>query len=116
MNSPSAAVAELDHPGEDISGRSDDMLKVGGIYVSPFEVEGALMLHGWSTTHHDAYDQRYYRKWMHELPPLKHNTRGTVLDVHHAILPVTARLKPDSRKLLAASRPIAAPCRPSWRR
>lgn len=26
-------------------GRSDDMLKVGGIYVSPFEVEGALMSH-----------------------------------------------------------------------
>ena len=27
------------------SGRTDDMLKVGGIYVSPFEVEGALMSH-----------------------------------------------------------------------
>ncbi|MDD9879037.1 MAG: benzoate-CoA ligase family protein [Magnetovibrio sp.] len=26
-------------------GRSDDMLKVGGIYVSPFEVEGALIEH-----------------------------------------------------------------------
>lgn len=27
------------------AGRSDDMLKVGGIYVSPFEVEAALALH-----------------------------------------------------------------------
>ena len=27
------------------SGRSDDMLKVSGIYVSPFEVEGSLMTH-----------------------------------------------------------------------
>jgi acyl-coenzyme A synthetase/AMP-(fatty) acid ligase len=26
-------------------GRNDDMLKVGGIWVSPFEVEGALMAH-----------------------------------------------------------------------
>jgi len=26
-------------------GRTDDMLKVGGIYVSPFEVEGALLTH-----------------------------------------------------------------------
>jgi len=26
-------------------GRRDDMLKVGGIYVSPFEVEGALSTH-----------------------------------------------------------------------
>lgn len=71
------------------------------------EVESALMLHGWTTTHHDAYDQRYYRKWMHELPPLQHNIRRTVLDVHHAILPLTARLKPESAKLLAASRSIA---------
>lgn len=71
------------------------------------QVEAALMLHGWATTHHDPYDQRYYRQWMHELPPMQHNTRETVLDVHHAILPTTARLKPDSSKLLAASRRIA---------
>ena len=70
------------------------------------EVEAALMLHGWATTHHDEYDQRYYRRWMHELPPMQHIKRLTILDVHHAILPVTARLKPDSRKLMAASRPV----------
>jgi hypothetical protein len=71
------------------------------------EVEVALRLSGWVTTHHSAYDQRYYREWMHELPPLRHAIRTTVLDVHHAILPRTARLKPSSAKLLAASRPIA---------
>ena len=27
------------------------------------EVEGRLMLHGWMSTHHDAYDQRYYREY-----------------------------------------------------
>lgn len=70
------------------------------------QVEAALMLRGWVTTHHDAYDQRYYRHWMHELPPMQHISRGSVLDVHHAILPITARLKPDSAKLLAASRAI----------
>ena len=69
-------------------------------------VEAALMRRGWATTHHDAYDQRYYRRWMHELPPLQHAKRLTVLDVHHAILPPTARLKPDSAKLWAASRPV----------
>jgi hypothetical protein len=71
------------------------------------EVEGRLMLHGWSSAKTSAYDQRYYRRWMHELPPFKHNSRQTVLDVHHAILPTTARLKPDSRKLLAATRTLA---------
>lgn len=70
------------------------------------EVESALMLNGWAGTHHDAYDQRYYRQWMHELPPLQHITRLTVLDVHHAILPETARLRPDARKLLAAAQAI----------
>lgn len=69
-------------------------------------VEAALMLDGWATTHHSAYDQHYYRKWMHELPPMQHVQRGTVIDVHHAILPDTARLKPDSKKLLEAIVPV----------
>jgi benzoate-CoA ligase family protein len=35
-----------DHDGYFVyCGRRDDMLKVGGIYVSPFEVEGALLAH-----------------------------------------------------------------------
>jgi Uncharacterised nucleotidyltransferase len=66
-------------------------------------VEAALMSHGWATTHHSKYDQRYYREWMHELPPMQHMRRQTVLDVHHAILPMTARLKPSAEKLLAAA-------------
>ena len=70
------------------------------------EVESSLMLHGWNTTHRDAYDQRYYRRWMHELPPMRHMTRGTTLDVHHAILPRTARLRPDSQLLMEAAIPI----------
>ena len=72
------------------------------------EAEAALLASGWITTHHDAYDQRYYRQWMHELPPLTHIHRHTVLDVHHAILPDTARLRPDSTRLLASARPVAA--------
>jgi hypothetical protein len=72
------------------------------------EVEAALMLKGWATTHHSAYDQRYYRRWMHELPPLQHIHRHTVLDVHHAIVPLTGRLKPSSRKLRNAARPIGS--------
>ncbi len=70
------------------------------------DVESTLMRHGWAAIKTTAYDQRYYRRWMHELPPLRHHTRQTVLDVHHAILPITARLKPDSAKLLAASRAV----------
>jgi hypothetical protein len=56
-------------------------------------VESALMLHGWQGGHHDAYDQRYYRQWMHEIPPMMHVRRGTTIDVHHTILPETARIR-----------------------
>jgi hypothetical protein len=70
------------------------------------EVESALMLHGWATTHHDDYDQRYYRAWMHELPPMQHVRRRSNIDVHHAILPETAPVRPDPEQLRACARPL----------
>lgn len=70
------------------------------------QVEAALMLHGWAAIQHDAYDQHYYRIWMHEIPPLTHIRRQSVIDVHHAILPETARLKPDPALLLAAAQAL----------
>jgi len=74
------------------------------------EAEAALMLSGWKVTALDAYDQRYYRNWMHELPPMQHMQRGNTVDVHHAILPLTARARPDPDKLRAAA--VALPGRP----
>lgn len=70
------------------------------------EVEMQLTLHGWHGTHRDAYDQRYYREWMHEIPPMTHITRGSTVDLHHNILPLTARLKPQAKDLLTAIVPI----------
>jgi len=67
------------------------------------DAEKALFQKGWMTAHHDEYDQRYYRTWMHELPPMTHVKRQTELDVHHTILPETARLHPDPYKLIMAS-------------
>lgn len=69
-------------------------------------VEQALTRHGWDTITADAYDQEYYRRWMHELPPLRHRLRGTVVDLHHTILPETSRLKPDPAKLFANARSL----------
>lgn len=68
--------------------------------------EAALMLHGWASGHHDPYDERYYRQWMHEIPPMTHRGRGTVVDLHHNILPLTSRCSPDARILLAASQAL----------
>ncbi len=68
-------------------------------------VEAALMLAGFVTTHHDPYDQRYYRR-MHELPPMQHVKRGTVIDVHHAIVPRSSGIRLDGSKLLDAAMPL----------
>jgi signal recognition particle subunit SEC65 len=67
-------------------------------------VQAALQEAGWQPIERDSYVQHYYRTWMHELPPLHHRDRGTVVDVHHTILPLTARLKPDPGELWAAAR------------
>ena len=63
-------------------------------------VESALMMRGWVSAAKTPYDQHYYRTWMHELPPMCHFRRGTIIDVHHAILPTTAKLHPSSDSLL----------------
>ncbi len=67
------------------------------------EVEKELLFYGWIKTKTDNYDDMYYREWMHEIPPLKHINRGSVLDVHHNILPVIAGKAPDARKLINRS-------------
>ena len=70
------------------------------------EVESELTVHGWQGGYHDAYDQRYYRRWMHEIPPMRHVRRGTTIDVHHAILPETARVKVNTKALFDAVIPV----------
>lgn len=72
------------------------------------DVEGALVAAGWLFSNTDEYDQQYYRKWMHELPPMQHVHRLSVVDVHHTIAPLTSRTPVDSAKLLATARPLEA--------
>lgn len=70
------------------------------------DVESALMAGGWIAEKLDAYDDRYYRDWMHELPPMQHVQRHTNLDVHHTITPPTSRFPIDGAALLARARPL----------
>ena len=69
-------------------------------------VEAALLGAGWEWVKEDDYDDLYYRRWMHELPPLIHRTRDRMIDVHHTILPPTARPTPDAAALVDASIPL----------
>lgn len=65
-------------------------------------VESALLgPGGWEWVKPDPYDDAYYRRWMHELPPLIHRERDRMIDVHHTILPLTARVRPDAAALIA---------------
>jgi hypothetical protein len=66
-------------------------------------VETALLAAGWEWVKPDPYDDEYYRRWMHELPPLIHRERDRMIDVHHTILPPTARITPDAGALLEHS-------------
>lgn len=68
--------------------------------------EKLLTLNGWFGNHHDSYDERYYRQWMHEIPPLIHIIRQSTLDVHHTILPPTANCHPDPKKLFDHAKKI----------
>ena len=69
-------------------------------------VEGALLENGWKGIKLEKYDQRFYREWSHELPPLVHDERATVIDIHHNILPQVGRLHPSADRLLQAASPI----------
>lgn len=107
-----AALAEFDFPLVVLKGAAYVMASLPAAHGRLFNdidilvpreklgaVEAALMLAGWHAVGLSDYDQRYYRRWMHEIPPLQHVRRATVIDVHHAILPDTARYHPDSAKL-----------------
>ncbi|MGR8921567.1 MAG: nucleotidyltransferase domain-containing protein [Gammaproteobacteria bacterium] len=76
------------------------------------EAEKALREHGWVALPQSDYDEAYFRQWMHELPPMRHRGRGTLIDVHHNILPLTSRLCPDADRLLAAR--VAIPGRGAY--
>ena len=66
------------------------------------EAEATLIAAGWEWVKPDPYDDAYYRRWMHELPPLIHRERDRMIDVHHTILPLTARITPDAAALMAS--------------
>ncbi|SOB86845.1 Uncharacterised nucleotidyltransferase [Sphingomonas guangdongensis] len=70
------------------------------------QAEQALLGAGWEWVKPDPYDDEYYRRWMHELPPLIHRERDRMIDVHHTVLPLTARITPDAAAMIADAEPV----------
>ncbi len=69
----------------------------------------ALVADGWSEVALDAHDQRYYREYSHELPPMRHPLHAIELDVHHDILPPLARTRVDIGLMLERVEPSVWP-------
>jgi len=63
------------------------------------EVESALASAGWHAAHLPEYDQRYYRRWRYFATLLQHLRHATMVNLHHAIVPDTARFRPDATRL-----------------
>jgi hypothetical protein len=73
------------------------------------DAERALLVAGWRGTLLDAYDQSYYRRWSHEIPPLQYPGRLLAVDVHHTICPPVSRLRPDPALFWANAEPSTTP-------
>ncbi len=67
------------------------------------KVENFLFLAGYGSHELNDYDQQYYRKWAHEIPPLLHPDRMIEVDVHHTILQITNRLSPKIDLMIKAA-------------
>jgi Uncharacterised nucleotidyltransferase len=75
------------------------------------EVERLLLTEGgWEWVKDNAYDDAYYRNHMHELPPMIHKERDRMIDVHHTILPMTARPLPDAEAMLRDAITLSSVC------
>ena len=61
--------------------------------------EAALLAAGWETQVDNAYDERYYREWSHELPPMRFPGHALEVDLHHSLAPVTGRIRVDDTVL-----------------
>ncbi|MBL4632095.1 MAG: nucleotidyltransferase family protein [Paraglaciecola sp.] len=66
-------------------------------------IEKRLCLTGWLSEELTEHDEKYYRKWAHEIPPLRHGKRGTIVDVHHNIVPIISGRHLDAAKFASNS-------------
>lgn len=69
------------------------------------DAERLLVHSGWMGSTLNGYDQRYYRQWMHEIPPLQHLKRQTTLDLHHSIIPPVSHPDFPAEKLWQQATP-----------
>ena len=57
--------------------------------------QDSLQKKGWHSKKLNDYDERYYREWAHEVPPMSNIFRGTIIDLHHNLVPPITGRAPD---------------------
>jgi hypothetical protein len=87
----------------------DIMVPLDAVDVAEKRLIGA----GWRVEPKSAWDQRFYRRWMHQIPPMVHITRESVVDLHFAIAPRLARSPVPAEPLFNTAQ--RAPRNPSVR-
>lgn len=73
------------------------------------DAQARLAEAGWQEAAMDEHDQRYYREWSHEVPPMRHEVHPIELDLHHNILPPVGRTTVDAGRLLDHLQPSIWP-------
>jgi hypothetical protein len=73
--------------------------------------ESILQDAGWSFDDDlTDYDERYYREWTHELPPMRQPESPLEVDLHHNIIQPTGRIDLDADRLFEALSPVPGTC------
>lgn len=74
------------------------------------KAESHLKANRWQSEQLNDYDEKYYREWAHEVPPLFQINRATVLDMHHNVyLPISGR-SPNIDLFLSATQATQNGC------
>lgn len=74
------------------------------------DIERLLLFKGWMQKEVSDYDDKYYRLWAHEIPPMLHALTGTVIDVHHNLVPLISGRAPDVSLFYLARRRLNNGC------
>lgn len=75
------------------------------------QAESILQQAGWAFDEElTEYDERYYREWTHEIPPLRQPDSPLEVDLHHNIIQPTGRIKVDAGRLFDAITPVEGTC------
>lgn len=73
--------------------------------------ESLLQAAGWRFDEElTEYDDRYYREWTHEIPPMRQPESPLEVDLHHNIIQPTGRFTVDAERLFESVLPLPGSC------